>query len=292
MLIPLHANVPSHFSYNPVATAGQLSMVYPGLAINDVFATLKQKFGAPVNFDAPEKTIAPRRLSAFDVERSMSNSQLLNRWNGYVAEASRRFRIPESWIRAVIRMESGGRTMLSKTQPIVSRVGAIGLMQLMPETYKEMRKAQGLGANAADPHDNILAGTAYLSWLHDKYGYPAMFAAYNAGPGKLEDHLSRGVSLPDETVHYVSGITGSVASAGDETGMAQQKSLFHFAKLTQPNGRPIYVSSAKVASVRVPLPGEYAPGVRAIVKIGRRQQAVRESVMVAKAMIRASGGMV
>ena len=107
----------------------------------------------------------------------------------FIAEAARRFGIPAPWIVAVMRQESGGRTMLGEGTPIVSRAGAIGLMQVLPGTYVEMAVQHKLGDNPFEPRDNIMAGTAYLRWLHHKYGYPAMFAAYNAGPGRLEDHL-------------------------------------------------------------------------------------------------------
>ncbi len=49
-----------------------------------------------------------------------------------------------------------------------------------------------------DPHDNILAGSAYLRELFDHYGFPGAFAAYNAGPVRYEQHLA-GDTLPVET---------------------------------------------------------------------------------------------
>jgi soluble lytic murein transglycosylase-like protein len=68
----------------------------------------------------------------------------INRWEPLIAEASRRFGIPAEWIRAVIRAESAGRTTLDG-RPITSPAGAIGLTQIMPETYENMRQALGLG---------------------------------------------------------------------------------------------------------------------------------------------------
>src|SRR5690606_22328327 len=110
--------------------------------------------------------------------------------------------------------ESGGRTMLGEGQPIVSRAGAIGLMQVMPDTYAEMRAEHGLGGNPFDARDNVLAGTAYLRWLHKRYGYPQMFAAYNAGPGRVDTHRATGGRLPAETRAYVGGITRALNPAG------------------------------------------------------------------------------
>lgn len=131
----------------------------------------------------------------------------LDRWSAYVAEASDRFGVPQEWVRRVIRAESGGRAMLNG-QPIASSAGAVGLMQLMPLTWQEMRGRYALGGDPQDPHDNILAGTAYLREMIDRFGYPGAFAAYNAGPARYADHLSRGRPLPAETVAYVAKVTG------------------------------------------------------------------------------------
>lgn len=93
--------------------------------------------------------------------------------------------------------------------PIVSAQGAMGLMQLMPETWSEMRGAHDLGSNPFDPHDNILAGAAYLRAMYDRFGYPGLFAAYNAGPRRYERFLA-GTGLPAETLRYTARITGRI----------------------------------------------------------------------------------
>lgn len=136
----------------------------------------------------------PSAPSAFDAESGMSASQLLNRWDTLISEASRRFRIPKAWIMAVMRQESGGRTMLAENKPIVSRAGAVGLMQVMPSTYDQMAEQHRLGDNPFDARDNIMAGAAYLRWLHERYGFPRMFAAYNAGAPAASNRA--GVCLP------------------------------------------------------------------------------------------------
>ncbi|MBB6414183.1 soluble lytic murein transglycosylase-like protein [Mesorhizobium sangaii] len=114
----------------------------------------------------------------------------LQPWQGFVAEASTRFRFPQPWIHAVMNAESSGKTMLDG-RPITSRAGAMGLMQVMPGTYEDMRIEYGLGPNPHDPHANILAGTAYLRAMYDRFGFPGLFAAYNAGPKRYEGHLKR-----------------------------------------------------------------------------------------------------
>lgn len=145
----------------------------------------------------------------------------LDRWQGLIAEASRRFGVSEAWIRAVMQAESGGRTTVDG-RPITSRAGAMGLMQVMPDTYEEMRRAHGLGSDPHDPRDNILAGTAYLRAMYDRYGYPGLFAAYNAGPGRYDDHLQHGRPLPVETHAYLATVAqldpGSLPSPSIASG--------------------------------------------------------------------------
>ena len=118
----------------------------------------------------------------------------------HIAEASQRFGVPVAWIRAVLRAESAGDSRA------ISSAGAMGLMQIMPATWTELRVRHRLGSDVYDPRDNILAGTAYLRELHDRYGsVTAMLAAYNAGPGRYEASLS-GRPLPAETRAYVAAI--------------------------------------------------------------------------------------
>lgn len=221
--------------------------------------------------------------SVFDQEAKLSSAELLARWDGEIGEASKRFRVPKSWIRAVMRQESGGRTMLGEGQPIISRAGAIGLMQVMPDTYSEMAAEHSLGADPFNPRDNILAGTAYLRWLHKRYGYPKMFAAYNAGPGRVE----KGGKLPAETRAYVGGIAKTL---GLRNPLSNGPSRLDLVTLTRPNGAVLKVDASKVTAIRAALPGEYADGVKSVVTIGRRHQAVQEDVVLATAAIRAIGG--
>jgi hypothetical protein len=124
-----------------------------------------------------------------------------------LTEASDRFRLPVHWLRAVMRAESGGDAKS------ISSKGAIGLMQLMPATYAELRTRYGLGADPFDPHDNIQAGAAYLRELLDQYGERGFLAAYNAGPGRYEDYL-HGRALPAETTHYVGRIAPALSLRG------------------------------------------------------------------------------
>jgi soluble lytic murein transglycosylase-like protein len=139
-------------------------------------------------------------------------SAAIENWAGPITEASQRFGIPDAWIRAVMQAESAGRTDVNG-QPIRSKAGAMGLMQVMPGTWDEMRRHHELGPDPDDPRDNILAGTAYLRAMYDRFGYPGMFAAYNAGPARYLASLS-GARLPAETADYLAKLTRFSASTG------------------------------------------------------------------------------
>lgn len=117
-----------------------------------------------------------------------------------VSDAAHRFGIPERWIYAVMRAESAGR--VDATSP----VGAMGLMQIMPATWEQLRARYGLGNDAYHRRDNIMAGAVYIREMYDRYGAPGFLAAYNAGPGRYENYLNSGRPLPAETRNYVAQV--------------------------------------------------------------------------------------
>ncbi|MBB3880243.1 MULTISPECIES: lytic transglycosylase domain-containing protein [Sphingomonas] len=126
----------------------------------------------------------------------------------FVAEASRRFGIPELWIVAVKRAESAGDVRA------ISSAGAMGLMQIMPGTWAGLRTRYGLGHDPYDPRDNILAGAAYLREMFDRYGdVPAMLGAYNAGPARYDAYLRTGRALPAETRAYIAFLAPQLSGA-------------------------------------------------------------------------------
>jgi soluble lytic murein transglycosylase-like protein len=159
----------------------------------------------------------------------------------FVTEASRRFSVPEHWIRAVMRIESGEKSRAR------SRKGATGLMQIMPKTWTELRARHGLGADPYDPRDNILAGAAYIRELHDRYGAPEFLAAYNAGPGRYKRHLTTGRPLPEETLAYVATLMPMIEGvrAGKQIAVARsfasaKSSLFAgYTASIAPNGKAL-----------------------------------------------------
>jgi transglycosylase-like protein with SLT domain len=171
-----------------------------------------------------------------------NGSPTIDRWAAYIAEAARRFGRPEAWVRAVMQAESGG---LADAK---SSAGAIGLMQIMPETYAELRARYGLGANAYDPHDNIIAGIAYMSEMIERFGVPNFLAAYNAGPARLEDHLRRGRPLPEETQRYLAQIGElPVAAPPPPESPAPQSLPFVTAASNAPRSSPQMTSGSASA---------------------------------------------
>jgi hypothetical protein len=145
----------------------------------------------------------------------------------YIQEAALRFQIPEYWIRAVMRRESGFDAHA------VSNKGAIRLMQLMPRTWNELRSRYGLGVDPFDPHDNSFAGTAYLRELYDRFGMEGFLAAYHAGPERYVEHLASGRPLPEETIAYVAtllpivqGVANYGPNAGSDRSNWQSASVF------------------------------------------------------------------
>ncbi|MBX3492634.1 MAG: lytic transglycosylase domain-containing protein [Parvibaculum sp.] len=150
----------------------------------------------------PENGPAP--LATVSVEGD-PQAERVAQWRPIITEAARRFGIPADWIEVVIAAESGGRTMLDG-EPITSSAGAMGLMQLMPATYAEMRERYALGPDPHDPRDNILTGTAYLREMQDRFGFPGLFAAYHAGPGRYAAYLKGEERLPKETEAYLAAL--------------------------------------------------------------------------------------
>jgi Transglycosylase SLT domain len=160
------------------------------------------KFGRPLCFGSLRAfvlaslcfcaLVLPARASS----RAEGPPKSVKQYERYVAEAARRFTLPTRWIRGVMHVESAADVRA------VSSAGAMGLMQIMPATWKELRVHHHLGPDPFDAHDNILAGAAYLRELYDRYGSPGFLAAYNAGPQRYEEYLA-GRPLPRETLHYV-----------------------------------------------------------------------------------------
>ncbi|MDG2535276.1 lytic transglycosylase domain-containing protein [Sphingomonas sp. HITSZ_GF] len=146
------------------------------------------------------------------------------RWSAEIDAAAARCGVPQDWIARVMRAESAGRTTLDG-QPIRSLKGAIGLMQLMPATWDEQRRELGLGDDPDLPADNIVAGACYLRRMYDRFGYPGLFGAYNAGPARYAAWLAGEAKLPAETMVYLRRVSGP-APAPVEVATTAPETLF------------------------------------------------------------------
>ncbi|MET4312755.1 lytic transglycosylase domain-containing protein [Bradyrhizobium sp. RT4b] len=181
---------------------------WPGRALSlAVVRTLLSRAGACflgglLTFGAPS---AGRAEVGSRVQAARSSNLHPGRaYAAFVTEASHRFAVPERWIRAVMQAESGGNAHA------ISPRGALGLMQIMPATWVELSVRYDLGIDPFDPHDNIMAGAAYLREMFDRFGSAGFLAAYNAGPKRYEEHLATGRALPDETQIYIATLAPSI----------------------------------------------------------------------------------
>jgi soluble lytic murein transglycosylase-like protein len=120
--------------------------------------------------------------------------------NSLIKDASSKNRVDPSLLRAVMVQESGFRPCA------ISTAGAMGLMQIMPETADEL----GL-EDPFDPAANVNAGAKYLKQMLDRYhGNTALaLAAYNAGPGRT-DKANGGIPQIPETIGYVASILSNI----------------------------------------------------------------------------------
>ena len=111
----------------------------------------------------------------------------------------------------------------------------MGLMQLMPATWVEVSVRYELGLDPFDPRDNIMAGTAYLRELRDRFGSAGFLAAYHAGPARYEQHLTTGEPLPPETSAYIAAVTPLL---GDEQG---EHAAFRIKRVVPWREAPLFV---------------------------------------------------
>ncbi len=171
-------------------------------------------------------------------------------WGPYIREASGRFDMPETWIRALMRQESGG-SLYRNGRLITSSAGAMGLMQVMPGTYRELRARHRLGPDPFEPHDNIMAGVGYMREMYDMYGAPGFLAAYNAGPNRLDDYLANQRGLPDETRKYVASIGPSLRNAQPRVHSPAEQFAMNQLPLYIPPGPRFGYGSAQLPTVQV-----------------------------------------
>ncbi|WP_051512875.1 lytic transglycosylase domain-containing protein [Skermanella stibiiresistens] len=220
-----------------------------GCASSDQGDVSNSSFGAPVQV----VSLTPAPAAPVDPK---------DPWRDLIAEASDRFDVPEQWIRVVMHRESGGRSMVNG-KPITSPAGAIGLMQVMPATYAELRDRHGLGPSPTDPHDNIMAGAAYIREMYDQFGSPGFLAAYNCGPACYTAVQAGRQRLPRETRQYMAalapvvgrtaprGTGGEPAASTVMVASAESSRRVPAGKPAQPTRETIQVATAPSEPARV-----------------------------------------
>ncbi len=122
-----------------------------------------------------------------------------------VSAAAHRHQVPRDLVLAVIAVESSFRPTAR------SRVGAAGLMQLMPRTAASLaRRLEWKNHDVDDPAFNIEAGTYYLAYLIKRFNDVSLaLAAYNAGPGRIGRLVRQGGSLPAYSRRYVAAVAAA-----------------------------------------------------------------------------------
>jgi hypothetical protein len=157
-------------------------------------ATAEQGESADTVKPAAEKPAQQAGEEIPSVVRVRKASDRARQYEPVIQEASKTYGVDPELIRAVIRAESNFKN--ESTSP----KGAMGLMQIMPETAKDLGIRDGY-----DPRENIMGGTRYLKGLLERYrgDVPTALAAYNWGMGNVE---RRPEKLPRETQVYINRI--------------------------------------------------------------------------------------
>lgn len=167
-----------------------------GTPVEDLYKLLKSGLSKAKDYIPESYDQAKARASAPQEQRKGGHKYE----EAVIAEAKRQGVDPNLALH-VLYKETGN---LANPESARSKAGAIGVMQLMPKTAKE------LGVNPMDPMENIQGGISYLKKMYGKYQDPALAAAaYNAGPGRLDKALKSEAglsSLSPETRKYIVGL--------------------------------------------------------------------------------------
>lgn len=195
------------------------SAINTGSGLTSMLAGIEQQFSVMMKRFGQELTALERRMSA--LFRSLAapaprlphapvaagssaptRSERISPYDGLIRRAAKRYEIDPELVGAVIRQESGFQ------ESARSPAGAMGLMQLMPDTARDL--------GVTDPFDaeqNVDGGTRFLRSLIDRYGgrVDLALAAYNAGPGAVDRY--RGIPPYAQTQDYVRDVMTSYRAA-------------------------------------------------------------------------------
>jgi soluble lytic murein transglycosylase-like protein len=184
LVLTTSANADIYRCRRPDGTLHYTNIREPGRRCELVVRSSKKK--------RPSGASAKRAATSKTKSSATKDPARYSRYNGLIGEAARLYQLPEPFIRAVVRVES------DFNPTVVSRAGAMGLMQLMPKTARSM--------GVSDPFDarqNILGGARYLRLLANRFKGDLVLtvAAYNAGHGAVEKY--EGIPPYKETQRYV-----------------------------------------------------------------------------------------
>ena len=159
--------------------------------------------------------------------------------------------VDPAFVQAVAQVESGGQQYNSQGQPLTSKTGAVGIMQIEPATFAGLTDSNGNHfTDINDPNQNMEAGVVYLAQLNQKYGdLPTTAAAYNAGPGAVNKY--GGVPPYNETQNYVRNVSMLTASAGSTNSSVQSQNVQK--TLNNSNGPTVSTNSTTGLTTVTPL---------------------------------------
>ncbi len=173
-----------------------------GFSIQDIFNMAKRGAGR-LRGMLPDSYETAKAKSVSQPTAFASESKGNHKYEAMTIAEAQRQGVDPALALHILYKETGN---LKNPETARSRAGAMGPMQLMPGTAKE------LGVDPHDPAENIRGGISYLKKMYSKYQDPALAAAaYNAGPGRLDKALSSEsglAALPKETRNYIIGLAG------------------------------------------------------------------------------------
>jgi soluble lytic murein transglycosylase-like protein len=164
---------------------------------------------------------------AYRTTTPAASSAASQRYESLVQEHATRQALRPALVRAVIQVESGFNAFATSPK------GAMGLMQLMPQTARELGVR-----DAYDPAENIRGGTVYLRQLLDKYdgNEELALAAYNAGSGAV-DKYGRRIPPYRETRDYVRKVGSAAGAPGTTPGKPGKPRVYKTIEIV--DGRPV-----------------------------------------------------